>query len=463
MATLQNPIIRLWKWWFTTRSTDPTVVYRERALRVLLPVTILLRGFGIQRAYSGAPELIAPFFPLWVNIFVFVVPVIFSIYFLVRQRVGWAGVFYLLHWNLTDLLSLPIEGYWYSGYQISIILQGILGTLLLPSNAILFFLIFQLTTIGIWGNWLDMNYYDPPLLSSGQPFTDFWTTFITLAAQESIIVFVVRYLRLEMEKSLRSQQTVIAQMKSEIKQRQRLQSEGEKYIDELNQKNAELERFAYTVSHDLRNPLVTIKGFIGMLDKDITDNRPEKVGHDMERIANATDKMDALLSELLELSRIGRIINPPEEIDCLKLVQDALDLLDAKIRSSNVKFVIAKKLPVLYGDRIRLLEVFENLIANAIKYMGNQPEPLVEIGLRNTAGQQVVFVKDNGIGIDERYHTKVFGLFEKLDPTVEGTGIGLALVKRIVETHGGWVWVESEGLGKGSTFCFAIPEGIIQK
>jgi signal transduction histidine kinase len=90
--------------------------------------------------------------------------------------------------------------------------------------------------------------------------------------------------------------------------------------------------------------------------------------------------------------------------------------------------------------------------------MGDQPNPQIEIGVRNQSGEPIIFVKDNGIGIEPQYQTKIFGLFEKLDPTVEGTGIGLALVKRIVETHGGKVWVESEGLGQGSTFCFTIPD-----
>jgi len=245
-------------------------------------------------------------------------------------------------------------------------------------------------------------------------------------------------------------------LKNEIAIRNRIQAELEKSIAQLETNNAELERFTYTVSHDLRNPLVTIKGFLGMLGRDIQDQRPERIQHDMERIASATDKMDALLSELLELSRIGRVANPSEEIDTVKLAQEAIDLLDGKTHASNVKIVVASELPVLYGDRIRLLEVFENLIDNAIKYMGTQVEPMIEIGSRNTAGQSIIFVKDNGLGIEETYHTKIFGLFEKLDPTVEGTGIGLALVKRIVETHGGWAWVESEGLGKGSTFCFTI-------
>jgi signal transduction histidine kinase len=103
-----------------------------------------------------------------------------------------------------------------------------------------------------------------------------------------------------------------------------------------------------------------------------------------------------------------------------------------------------------------LREVFENLIDNAIKYMGDQPNPRIEIGKRED--DVTIYVKDNGIGIEPQFQAKIFGLFEKLDSAVEGTGIGLALVKRIIEVHGGRIWVESEGKGKGSTFCFTIPE-----
>lgn len=229
-------------------------------------------------------------------------------------------------------------------------------------------------------------------------------------------------------------------------------------IHELEERNDELTRFTYTVSHDLRNPLVTIKGFIGMLDKDLKENRPDRVQTDFQRIAKATDKMDDLLSDLLELSRIGRIVNPPMEIDSVRLIQDAIDSLDARIRSKNAAIQLAPDIPNLYGDRIRLREVYENLIDNGVKYMGNQTEPFIEIGARKDAGQWVYFVRDNGIGIDPVFKDKIFGLFEKLDPTIEGTGIGLALVKRIIETHGGSIWVESEGTGTGSSFCFTIPD-----
>ena len=104
-----------------------------------------------------------------------------------------------------------------------------------------------------------------------------------------------------------------------------------------------------------------------------------------------------------------------------------------------------------------MAEVVQNLVENAINYMGNTAEPRMEIGVRKEAGENIFFVQDNGIGIDEKYHQTIFGLFNKLDAESEGTGIGLALVKRIIEAHGGRVWVESEGEGKGSRFCFTLP------
>jgi signal transduction histidine kinase len=234
-------------------------------------------------------------------------------------------------------------------------------------------------------------------------------------------------------------------------------AERKKLIAELEASNAELERFTYTVSHDLRNPLVTIKGFLGMLEKDIRERQSEKIQNDLGRIAGAADKMNELLSDLLELSRIGRILNPPEEINLVELAEDALESLEGKVRSRRVTVKISPDLPSVIGDRIRLREVLENLIDNSVKYMGEQTHPTIEIGMRNHQDEPILFVKDNGIGIEEQYQSKIFTLFEKLNPAIEGTGIGLALVKRIIETHNGRIWVESEGAGTGSTFCFTIP------
>lgn len=222
--------------------------------------------------------------------------------------------------------------------------------------------------------------------------------------------------------------------------------------------SAELERFLYTAFHELRSPLVTIKGFVGLLAEDLQANRMDRIQSDIVRITAAADKMNELLSGLLALSQIGRVIHPFEEVDLLQLTKETLEILDSSLRAKYITVNVSPDLPVVYGDRIRLREVLENLIENAVKHANAQQNPLIEIGAREQESQQVIFVKDNGIGIDPRYHNRIFNLFEKLDLNVEGAGIGLALVKRIIEWHGGRVWVESKGSGEGSTFCFTIPD-----
>lgn len=242
----------------------------------------------------------------------------------------------------------------------------------------------------------------------------------------------------------------------------RLQREAEAerkdLVTRLEVINAEIERFTYTAFHDLRAPLVTIKGFLGALKKDLEADRKDQVQKDLQRIEGAANKLDEILSNLLELARVGRVIRPSEEVDFGQLTREVLQSLDAHILSDGITVNVSPHLPMVYGDRARLREVLENLIGNAIKYTGGHPGPLIEIGTRTQDGGQVIFVRDNGQGIDPRYHNRIFNLFEKLDPNVEGTGIGLALTKRIIEVHGGRVWVESEGQGQGSTFCFTIPD-----
>jgi len=169
--------------------------------------------------------------------------------------------------------------------------------------------------------------------------------------------------------------------------------------------------------------------------------------------------MQRLLSELLELSRIGRMMNPSVVVDFSHLANEAVELVNEQIRVRGVHVTIDRDLPSIKGDRARLLEVVQNLVDNAVKFMGIQPEPCIEIGQAgiDPEGKPILFVQDNGIGIDPQYHERIFGLFNKLDAQTEGTGIGLALVKRIVEVHGGRIWVESEGAGKGTRFLFTLP------
>lgn len=234
-------------------------------------------------------------------------------------------------------------------------------------------------------------------------------------------------------------------------------SERDKLIDELEAKNYELERFTYTVSHDLKSPLITIKGFIGYVREDMQKGNMERFESDLQRINDAAEKMQHLLGDLLELSRIGRLTNEPVSIAMNDLIDQVLELLNGRISAGNIVAHVADNLPSVYGDRQRLFEVFQNIIDNAAKFMGDQPAPQISIGVQGELnGNPVFFVRDNGIGISPQFKDKVFGLFDKLNAQSEGTGIGLALVKRIVEYHKGQIWVESE-LGKGATFFFSLP------
>ncbi|MBL8100487.1 MAG: PAS domain S-box protein [Anaerolineales bacterium] len=242
----------------------------------------------------------------------------------------------------------------------------------------------------------------------------------------------------------------------DITERKNAELEREKLIKELEAKNTELERFTYTVSHDLKSPLVTITGFLNYLEKNARAGDFDKFDKDVNRIHQAVDKMQTLLKDLLELSRIGRMMNEPVETTFAEIVREALAIMEGNIKARNVKIEFEDNHYKIFGDKIRLVEVFQNLIENAVKFMGDQPNPLIRIGTIANAEKPITFfVQDNGIGIDSQYIDRIFGLFNKLDTDTSGSGIGLTLVKRIVEVHGGRIWVESE-LGKGSTFYFTL-------
>jgi PAS domain S-box-containing protein len=295
---------------------------------------------------------------------------------------------------------------------------------------------------------------------------DVWHQRVELVRENNGLIFETSYRRkdgtsLPMEVSARlleyaDGQAIVA-FARDITERQRAEQEREKLITDLEAKNHELEQFTYTVSHDLKAPIITIKGFLGFLEKDVFEGNQEHVHKDVVRIDEAVDKMHRLLSELLELSRIGRMMNAPETIPFNELIQAALDIVHGRLEPRGITVQPQPNLPAVRGDRQRLTEVLQNLLENAAKYMGAQSDPRIEIGQHGEDnGKPIFFVRDNGIGIAPEYHERIFGLFNKLDPRSDGTGIGLALVKRIVEVHGGRVWVESE-LGKGSTFYFTLP------
>ena len=245
-------------------------------------------------------------------------------------------------------------------------------------------------------------------------------------------------------------------MARDITHRKRAEQERETLIAELENQNRELERFTYAVSHDLKSPLVTVKGFLGYLEQDIEQQAPTRIATDILRMREATEQMELLLNDLLELSRIGRITSRPQISPFGSLVEQALIRVAGLISERGVQVEVMPDLPDVFGDQSRLVEVLQNLIDNSVKFMGEQPNPKIVIGATQVGKESHFFVRDNGLGIEPRYHEEVFGLFNRLDQSIEGTGIGLTLIKRIIEVHEGRIWIESEGNGSGTTFFFTL-------
>jgi len=257
-------------------------------------------------------------------------------------------------------------------------------------------------------------------------------------------------------------ESVIAMIR-EVTARKWAATERENLIEELEKKNAELEQFTYTVSHDLKSPLITIKGFLGFVREDVENGNKERLEVDLQRISGATEKMQKLLGDLLELSRVGRLVNDPEDANMNELVAETIEILHGRITQSNIQMQVSESLPAVHVDRQRIVEVLQNLIDNAGKFMGDQKTPVISIGQEGMLnGMPVFFVKDNGVGIEPEFKDRIFGLFNKLDAHSDGTGIGLALVKRIIEYHGGRIWFESE-LGNGTTFFFTLPTQLMSE
>ena len=237
----------------------------------------------------------------------------------------------------------------------------------------------------------------------------------------------------------------------------RAEEERERLLADLEAKNRELEAFVYTISHDLKAPLVSLNGFSSALQKEFNSQLGKEGKHYLERIQANVAHMEALITSLLELSRIGRAIGPIEEIDVGPLLREIRDELAVSLKEARAEFVVQGVLPIVRADRGRIHQVFVNLIDNAVKFRSAERALRIEVACRQESSFYRFHVADNGIGIALQYHEQIFTPFRKLHPEIEGMGMGLAIVKGIVEHHGGRVWVESEA-GKGSTFYFTIPD-----
>jgi PAS domain S-box-containing protein len=249
-------------------------------------------------------------------------------------------------------------------------------------------------------------------------------------------------------------QPAILAVARDITARKRGEEERERLLAELEAKNRELESFVYTVSHDLKAPLISLDGFSSALQKEF-----DKGKHYLERIQANVAHMDGLIRDLLDLSRVGRVLGPIEEIDVATLLMEIQEELAVELAKARAEFVVEEPLPAIHADRSRIRQVFANLIVNAIKFRTEGKPLRIEVGCQEERNFYRFCVADNGIGIAPQYHQQIFDPFRQLDPEIEGLGMGLALVKKIVEHHGGRVWVESEE-GEGASFCFTLPTNV---
>ncbi len=230
---------------------------------------------------------------------------------------------------------------------------------------------------------------------------------------------------------------------------------------ELTLINQELEHFAYVASHDLQEPLRTITSFIQILERRYTKKLDEDAQQFMGFVVEGAKRMQSLIHDLLEYSRINRLNTGYEKVDLNEIFNTINRVLKDKIESNDA-LVLAENLPTVYGSRLQLTQVFQNLVDNAIKFRAKKRKPEIIISVNDLGEKWELIFKDNGIGISQEYFQRIFVIFQRLHTPDEytGTGIGLAICKKIIERHGGEIWVISKK-EKGSEFHLTVAKNIM--
>lgn len=244
----------------------------------------------------------------------------------------------------------------------------------------------------------------------------------------------------------------------DISEMKLVQNELSNYANELKRSNEELEQFAYVASHDMQEPLRMIASYIQLIQRGLESGRTDGLTEFMGFVLDGTSRMQALISDLLQFSRVSRKGNPFTRVDMNETARIAIGHLQQKIKENNAT-VNFGSMPVVFGDSFQLIRLLQNLADNAIKFKHPDRKPEINISVEERDSDWLFKVSDNGIGIEDKFYNRIFVIFQRLHTRneYEGTGIGLAVCKKIVERHGGEIWVESEE-GKGSTFYFTIKK-----
>ncbi|MFA4901124.1 MAG: ATP-binding protein [Desulfobaccales bacterium] len=244
----------------------------------------------------------------------------------------------------------------------------------------------------------------------------------------------------------------------ELDERRKAERQLAQYAEELTRSNAELEQFAYVASHDLQEPLRMVASFTQLLGKRYRGKLDQDADEFIGFAVDGATRMQRLINDLLAYSRVGTRAKSFQFTDCNIVFRQTRDNLAKAIEDSGA-IIFQDPLPTVEGDEMQLMQLFQNLVANAIKFRGAEP-PQIQVSAKQKGTEWVFAVKDNGIGIAPEHQERIFSIFQRLHQRSEypGTGIGLAICKKIVERHGGRIWVQSQS-GNGSTFYFSIPKG----
>ena len=265
-------------------------------------------------------------------------------------------------------------------------------------------------------------------------------------------------LNFELEQRIDELSRVNIELQREITKRIQAEEEIKSYAAKLENANKELETFAYSVSHDLRTPLRAIDGFSRILIEDFNEKLDDEGRRVLNVIRSNTVRMGQLIDDILSFSRLGRIEMNALDIDMEKLARSVVNELKPTVHDRNVELIIGT-LPPSQGDKAMIRVVIVNLVNNAIKFTRPRTVARIEIGGRTENSENIYFVRDNGVGFDMNYQTKLFGVFQRLhsQDEFEGTGIGLALVKQVITRHGGRVWAEGK-VDEGAVIHFTLPQ-----
>lgn len=292
------------------------------------------------------------------------------------------------------------------------------------------------------------------------PFWKTWWFGLILTCFVVGLIYLIHYIRIRNLKA--NQVNLEKKINERTKELQVQQKKLIKAADELSIQNEEIQRFTYSVTHDLKSPLSSIKGIANLIPMDLNMEKNPEMEKYLEMINISCDTMNNLIGDLGKMAKIGKIENHNEFLDTNEIIDLAKNLVGGKLEVNQVKLEVAENLPKIYGDKNRMIQVFGNLLDNAIKYMGDQKNPLIIIKAEKTKEEVQFQVIDNGSGMDKKSLEKLFSPFERFHPNVQGSGLGLYMIKQIVASHGGNIRAESGGKGRGASFFITLPSAEIR-